>query len=418
MKNIFTAILIFFAVNISFSQQGWFQQSSGTANYLYWVHFISSTTGWTVGQANTVLKTTNSGLNWVAQNPGAPGFLYSVFFISESTGWVVGQSGTIRKTTDGGISWQPQSSGFPSNYLYSVIFTDASFGYITGSSGLILKSIDGGNNWVQVQSGVTNTLSCVCFPISATGSVGYAVGGTATEGVVLKTSSFGGNWTAQTLGTNWLFGVYFTNVVDGWVVGFNGTIYATNNGGSNWTAQTSGTTNRLVAVHFPSANTGYAVGYSGTIIKTTNGGNNWFSQTSPSTNNLWGVYFTDDLTGWAAGWNGTILHTTNGGITYVQKIGYEVPEKFALYQNYPNPFNPVTRIRFDIPPVETTRRVVSTKIVVFDILSKEMAVLVDGHLSPGNYEINWNASGYPSGVYFYRLSAGDYSQTNKMVLIK
>lgn len=417
MKNFYITFLFISVFNISFSQQGWIQQQSGTSNYLYWTYFNSVGTGWVVGQANTLLKTTNYGSNWFAQNPGAPGFIYSVFFIDGSTGWLVGQGGTIRKTTDSGSNWIPQTSGFPSNYLYSINFTDASFGYITGSGGLILKTTDGGNNWVQAPSGVTNTISCVNFPFSATGSIGYAVGGTATEGVVLKTSSFGTIWNVQTLGSNWLFGVYFVSVSDGWTVGYNGVIYATANGGANWTEQSSGTTQRLVAVHFPSANTGYSVGYSGTIIKTTNGGANWVAQISPSTNNLWGVYFIDNLTGWAAGWHGTILHTTNGGVTYIQKTGSDVPEGFILYQNYPNPFNPDTEIRFAVPASSGVNGL-NIKLVIYDVAGKEISILVNGQLESGHYTIQWNGSDFPSGVYFYRLSAGEINISRKMVLAK
>jgi len=417
VKAFITLFITALLSTFSYSQQGWLQQQSGTTNYLYWTYFNNVGTGWTVGQANTLLKTTNYGTNWFAQNPGAPGFIYSIFFIDGSTGWLVGQSGTIRKTTDAGSSWIPQTSGFPSNYLYSITFTDASFGYITGSGGLILKTIDGGNNWVQIQSGVTNTLSCVCFPFSATGSTGYAVGGTATEGIVLKTSSFGSVWTSQTLGSNWLFGVYFVSVSDGWTVGFNGVIYATANGGANWTGQSSGTTQRLVAVHFPSANTGYSVGYMGTIIKTTNGGLNWFTQTSPSANNLWGVYFIDNLTGWAAGWSGTILHTTNGGVTYIQKTGSEVPGDFILYQNYPNPFNPGTIIKFSVPASSGVNNL-NVKLVIYDIAGKEISTLVNGELNPGNYNVQWDGSNFPSGIYFYRLSAGEINLNKKMVLVK
>jgi hypothetical protein len=91
--------------------------------------------------------------------------------------------------------------------------------------------------------------------------------------------------------------------------------------------------------------------------------------------------------------------------------------QFYLHQNYPNPFNPVTKIRFQIPAfVETTRRVVSLRI--YDVLGKEIAVLVNEELKPGTYEVEWNASNFSSGVYFYSLSTGEFIQTKKMVVVK
>ena len=92
-----------------------------------------------------------------------------------------------------------------------------------------------------------------------------------------------------------------------------------------------------------------------------------------------------------------------------------LPYEFRLYQNYPNPFNPVSNIKFDIP-VQTSCWDVS--LIIYDILGNEIAVLVNSYLTPGTYEYSWDASYFPSGVYFYKLSAGEFNAVNKMVLIK
>lgn len=90
----------------------------------------------------------------------------------------------------------------------------------------------------------------------------------------------------------------------------------------------------------------------------------------------------------------------------------EIPKVFKLYNNYPNPFNPVSKIKFDIPKAS------DVKITIFNTLGQNIASLVDSHLVPGSYSVEWNATIYPSGVYFYKLTAGDFTQTKKMVLIK
>ncbi len=89
-----------------------------------------------------------------------------------------------------------------------------------------------------------------------------------------------------------------------------------------------------------------------------------------------------------------------------------LPTEFVLLQNYPNPFNPTTTIRYNIPVSEH----VSLK--VFDMLGKEIAVLVDEQKQPGYYEVKFNGSKLASGVYFYRLTAGSFSQTKKLLLMK
>jgi photosystem II stability/assembly factor-like uncharacterized protein len=345
--------------------------------------------------------------------------LYTIYFIDLNTGWAAGQNGTIRKTTNSGANWTTQTSSFGS-FIYSIVFTDANTGYFSGSTGTIYKTTDGGSNWVQKQSGAAYTLSCMHFPISGASLVGYISGGTGTAGTVLKTANGGENWIELGgTGSNWLFGVYFTNIQTGWAGGINGAMLFTSNGGINWITQTSGTTNRIVALSFANSNTGWAVGYSGTVIYTTNGGTNWASQVSPTTQNLWAVNFIDENTGWAAGWTGTIIHTTTGGITAINPISNEIPSSFKLYQNYPNPFNPVTKIKFDLPLLPSPQGEGSgVRVIIYNTLGKEIAVLINENLNPGTYEIVWNASNYPSGVYYYKLTAGDYAETKKIILIK
>lgn len=85
---------------------------------------------------------------------------------------------------------------------------------------------------------------------------------------------------------------------------------------------------------------------------------------------------------------------------------------FELKQNYPNPFNPRTVIRFSLPVVSFS------SLKIFDIAGREVATLVNEKLSPGTYSVEWNASEYPSGVYFYRLVSGDFVETKRMLMIK
>jgi hypothetical protein len=89
-----------------------------------------------------------------------------------------------------------------------------------------------------------------------------------------------------------------------------------------------------------------------------------------------------------------------------------IVKDYKLEQNYPNPFNPVTRIKFDLP------KSTYTGLIIYDVIGREVAVLLNEHLKPGSYEYEWNASSYPSGVYFYKLVTDAFSETKKMVLIK
>jgi hypothetical protein len=102
----------------------------------------------------------------------------------------------------------------------------------------------------------------------------------------------------------------------------------------------------------------------------------------------------------------------------VENENNSVPVSYTLSQNFPNPFNPSTTIKFTVPEFGSTPN--HMKLIVYDALGKEVASLVNERLEAGTYQIEWNASNQPSGVYFYRLTAGDGSfiQTKKMILVK
>jgi hypothetical protein len=98
-------------------------------------------------------------------------------------------------------------------------------------------------------------------------------------------------------------------------------------------------------------------------------------------------------------------------------FGSSVPKQFSLSQNYPNPFNPTTHFRFTIPEVQFVR------LRIFDVVGREAATLVNEEIKPGSYVVRWDASGCPSGVYFYRLTAssgltGNFSETKRLILLK
>lgn len=116
----------------------------------------------------------------------------------------------------------------------------------------------------------------------------------------------------------------------------------------------------------------------------------------------------------------TLLGCVINGVVYgdtsmlvgINQISTEIPTEFTLKQNFPNPFNPATKIVFSIPEA------FYTNVTIFDITGKEIEIIVNENLGPGTYEAIWNAENLPSGVYYYKLSAGDYTETKKMVLIK
>jgi hypothetical protein len=96
-----------------------------------------------------------------------------------------------------------------------------------------------------------------------------------------------------------------------------------------------------------------------------------------------------------------------------------LPEEVELFQNYPNPFNPFTIIEYNVAGAGGSGLGArNTRLVVYDLLGREVAVLVNERKAPGSYEVPFDARGLPSGVYYYRLMAGTYVRTRAMMLVK
>jgi len=112
----------------------------------------------------------------------------------------------------------------------------------------------------------------------------------------------------------------------------------------------------------------------------------------------------------------------DGSFAYSPEIEAEVqtPTVFSLEQNYPNPFNPATKIKYTIPTVETRHAssLPMVTLIIYDILGNEVATLVNEEQESGVYEVEFNATNLPSGIYFYQLKAGSFIETKKMILLK
>jgi len=412
MKKTFFFIL--FIIIQNYSQTGWYQQTSGVNTNLRGVFFININTGFVTGFNGTCLKTTNEGLNWSSLNIGSSLHFDGIYFCNENTGYIGGGLGTVLKTTNGGVNWVNVTSTISNlPFISSIQFFDVNTGLISGAgvNGKILKTINGGINWYIVHN-VSLSSENISFGNSTTG---YC----ASDTLIYKSTNSGENWFRIPLAlSNFIHGINFVNSNTGFVIIGGGLIVRTTNGGINWVQQSTGMVYSGLAVYFSDANYGTIVCGEGKIFRTTNSGDNWWFNTTPVTSGLNNVHFINALTGTAVGDNGVILHTTDGGAIGISKINNDIPTGYSLKQNYPNPFNPNSFIRFQITKLS------DSKLVVFDILGKEIITLVNEKLDPGLYEAEFNGDNLPSGIYYYKLTITEnknymlYSETKKMVLVK
>jgi photosystem II stability/assembly factor-like uncharacterized protein len=324
-----------------------------------------------VGDSGIILKTEDGGTHWSKLNSNTSKALRSVHFVDENTGWAVGDSGTILHTNNGGNSWSTQSDTIIN--LRSVHFINYNTGYIAGDLGRGYKTNNGGSDWSSHYFGYDYMFNCITF----------------------------------------------INEDTGWVFSSDRDIFITTDKGENWNKQTGvGNSQRIYSASFI-GKVGYAAGNYGTIINTTNGGVIW--QRQYVTNNLYlsvplfAVHFIDKYNGWAVGDGGIVLRTTDGGGAFVTSSEENIsslPDKYELFQNYPNPFNPTTKISYALPQNSFV------ELKVFNLLGQEIATLVNQEKPAGYYQVDFNASSLPSGVYFYQLNAGEFVITKKMLLLK
>ena len=137
--------------------------------------------------------------------------------------------------------------------------------------------------------------------------------------------------------------------------------------------------------------------------------------TAVTVNGVSATEITDANTGTAVGDGGTILRTTTGGVVSVEEEPNptsHVPHQFVLGQNFPNPFNPSTTISYQVPTQS------HVALMVFDVLGHNVATLVNDVKEPATYRVQFDGSGLASGVYFYRMHAGTYIETKKLLLLR
>jgi photosystem II stability/assembly factor-like uncharacterized protein len=385
------------------------------------IGFINSQTGYIGAMDDYLLKTTNAGMNWIVIDTlgtadGNNRMIYQIQFLDENTGWLLTDSG-FYKTTNGGNNWA---------YHFTKIYTPNQFYFVNNNTGWVLndtnyyatalfKTTNAGEDFI-FQNFFNQSASDIKFYDSL---YGYITCDNMFGGPQLYRTTNGGLSWEQNNSVSGISTIYIQdrNIAFLGQNEFGGRILKTTNGGENW-FNILNINFGIFSIQFANINIGFAVGDKN-IYYTTNGGNNWSYSFIGVNTILYKLYRTSENIIFAIGSEGKIYRTSNnGGIIGINPIETHIPTKIKLFQNYPNPFNPVTKIKFDIPVDSRIRGNDRVVLKVYDILGKEIETLVNEKLNPGTYELTFNASQFPSGVYFYRLQAGDYNETKRMILLK
>jgi len=385
----------------------WTQTQLGDAQIGY--NLYSSGTEVFASTLNGVYSTTDVGNPWF--NIGLQSRL--VFDVITSGQYILaateGTGPGVFRSSDHGNTWL-ESTGI-SNMSVRAFAKNSSYIFACTWGGGIFRSNDDGASWQSI--GLTNE---GFRSIYAAGEKIFAGGYK-----IYSTTDNGGSWQERQLpwpaGDTWCF--YYNN---GIIYAGDIGLYSSTDMGNTWQLKYGITFDSLGSVVdskifkdiLSYQNVLIASVAFNSIMVSYDGGNNWssfneglmtdwtFAGLAIKEPNIWALR---DFFG-----NAYIRPLSN-----ITKVENEKPisaNTFLLDQNYPNPFNPTTNIQYAI----SSRQFISLKI--YDVLGIEIETLANEEKSSGTYQINWNAENLPSGVYFYRLQAGDFVQTKKMILMK
>ena len=379
--------------------------------------------------APKVFRTTNGGLNWLTVPVGGiTNELYCIYAINDNLafageGYVSGNA-SLFKTTNAGLNWTPILTTGNNNGSFSgLAFTKINgnlFGLAIAEK--VYRSSNTGVNWVELNAGVTG-VSNAQNSLMIVDNEFYGFGLNNGAARIRLTTNNSTSWSTQQISVsgNYTSAIAFhTNKLYG--VGATSTslpmISRTTDGGNSWNSVNigSGVTGTCYFVWVPGTPVVYILGTNGGIKRSTDNAMTWVTTPTPGVTNLTHFDFYQlgmVVYGYAVSSNGDVIKIadTLNVLTGVNG-NLSIPESFSMSQNYPNPFNPATNIKYSIPQNTFVR------IAIFDVLGREVSAPVNEFKQAGNYEVNFNASDLCSGIYYYKINAGSFTDTKKMILIK
>jgi len=350
-----------------------------------------------------IFRSSNDGFTWTAVDSGVTNHFVTAFAVSGSNLLAVGTRGNLYVWIN---QWVIPGTGVSNPNVTALAISGSNLFAGTTLHGVFL-STDDGYDWTSANTGLPSTNISI-YSFLATGTNLFA--GT-DSGVFLSTNN-GTSWFAYNTGLQRFYSIYALALSDTNL--FAGTyfygVYLSTNNGTSWT-NTGLYGNKVDA--FAVSGTKLIAGTSGGVYLSTNNGTNWTAVDSGLTNTNVTALAIIGANIFAGTGNGVWRRPLSEMITTsVGTSQNNLPTQFNLEQNYPNPFNPTTTISYSLPHESYVR------LSIFNTLGQNVRTLVNQFEEAGNKSVSFDAGSLSSGVYFYRLQAGTFSNVKKLLLIK
>jgi ligand-binding sensor domain-containing protein len=390
------AFLTVLATALLSAQNFWQPVNNGLTEPIVRVIAVNAAGTIFTGTVSGAFSSTDHGNNW-SYLTASGGVTVQTLWIDAAQRIYGGTEHGVFISTDNGASFSPPANGFPDT-LVLAIATDENDHVFAGTDlGGLFRSTDVGATWSKLTNGLTSDNMTVLASLGG----GLVLAGTDGQGMFRSTND-GDTWAPADSGLTDSTLYSITKKAGGIVfVGTNtGGVFRSGNFGQTWTQVNTGLTTLAVVslVVHPNGDV-YAGTSPGGVFKSTNNGNSWSEVNSGLTNLYVYVLAVDSSRYLFAGTVGDGDFRSVQPLTAVREP-LARPELYSLSQNFPNPFNPTTMLTFVVPNLS----IVTLR--VYNALGSVVTTLIDGErIEPGAHEIEFNAAGLASGVYFYRLVA-------------